>query len=511
MIDHSELLPEGREIGGFRIEKAIGHGNMGIIYRAIQINLNRPVALKILFKSVAQDQDFVRSFFREAQAAAAFTHQNIVQAFDVGQTEDGIYYFAMELIEGGDISQQLKIRGTYDPVEALQYIVGIADGLDYGSTLRKLTHGDIKPANIMMTKSGKPKLADLGLARMGGEIQGESDGIMLTPLYAAPEMINGTWQVGDPRADMYSVGATLYHMIAGEPPFFDPDYNKVIQMQLSNKHVPLTNLEKPCPTNVSKLVDKLLEKNPDKRFADWKTAKQAIEQAIKEPNESSSGSKKKKKVLHYHDDASSAERAERVRPGKKKSSATPMIILAIVVLAAIGGFYLMMSAKKNLVGDEYAKLKSGFNKLTAEKVVKKIEDFIDIHKDVPQVVKDDLAKYKKKLSSRSLFATSNLDKQKRIISKLESDMKSDPKKTISFIRSRAANIERDLDKGVNKYGLILHIPFNGNELNYSSFYNSTKVKGTGPRNILYCNAWAGNQPIRPSHCLWRPFPNSLQE
>ena len=182
MIDHSELLPEGREIGGFRIDKAIGHGNMGIIYRAIQINLNRPVALKVLFKTVAEDQDFVRSFFREAQAAAAFTHQNIVQAFDVGQSDDGIYYFAMELIDGGDISLQLKQTGIYDPVDALEKMLGVADGLDYGSTLRKLTHGDIKPANIMITKNGTFKLADLGLARMGGEIQGESDGLMLTPL-----------------------------------------------------------------------------------------------------------------------------------------------------------------------------------------------------------------------------------------------------------------------------------------------------------------------------------------
>ena len=120
MINHTELLPAGRELGGFRIIEAIGNGNMGLIYKAVQINLNRPVALKVLFKSIADDEEFVRSFFREAQAAAAFTHQNIVQAFDVGETDDGIYYFAMELIEGGDIAQKMEAEGPFSSDDALQ-------------------------------------------------------------------------------------------------------------------------------------------------------------------------------------------------------------------------------------------------------------------------------------------------------------------------------------------------------------------------------------------------------
>jgi serine/threonine protein kinase len=475
MINHSELLPEGREIGGFKIEKAIGNGNMGIIYRAIQINLNRPVALKVLFKTVAEDQDFVRSFFREAQAAAAFTHQNIVQAFDVGQTDDGIYYFAMELIEGGDISQQLKIRGTYTPIEALKYMVDIADGLDYGSTLRKLTHGDIKPANIMITKAGKPKLADLGLARMGGEIQGESDGIMLTPLYAAPEMIDGTWVVGDPRADMYSVGATLYHMISGHPPFFDDDYNKVIQMQLKEKHVPLTAIDNPTPSGVSKLVDKFLEKKPERRFKDWKEAKAAIEHALKEPSEPSV--KKKKKVLHYHDSEQSSPTSHSASQSrKKKKSNTPIMALIAVVLILVVGFAFMLSMKKGLAGDDYAHVKKEFTGLSPEKIIKKIEFFVKNKGTTPPEAAADLKKYRKLLASRSLFSTSSLSKQKKIIDTLEKDMKKKPRETTSYINSKYRLIERDLNSKLNTYSLGLHIPFDGTYANHSSFSNPTKPK-----------------------------------
>ncbi|NQZ57352.1 MAG: serine/threonine protein kinase, partial [Lentisphaeraceae bacterium] len=225
MINHTELLPAGRELGGFKIVESIGRGNMGLIYKAVQINLNRPVALKVLFKSIAKDEDFVRSFFREAQAAAAFTHQNIVQAFDVGETDDGFYYFAMELIEGGDISQKLTSDGAFSPRNALEYILGIADGLDYGSTLRKLTHGDIKPANIMITPEGVARVLDFGLARSdGGQSSSSSPdaetltsplpraptapGLVLgTAAYMSPEQARG--RRVDKRTDIWSFGVVV--------------------------------------------------------------------------------------------------------------------------------------------------------------------------------------------------------------------------------------------------------------------------------------------------------------
>lgn len=481
MIDHNELLPEGRELGGFRIEKAIGHGNMGIIYRAIQINLNRPVALKVLFKSVANDQDFVRSFFREAQAAAAFTHQNIVQAFDVGQSDDGIYYFAMELIDGGDISLQLKIRGRYEPVEALEMMIGVADGLDYGSTLRKLTHGDIKPANIMITKAGRFKLADLGLARMGGEIQGESDGIMLTPLYAAPEMINGSWEVGDPRADMYSFGATLYHMMYGEPPFYDDDYQKVIQMQLSYQHQSLKDVLENFPSNISKLVDRFLEKDPDKRFSSWGEAKQAMEQVVKDPH--GSHTKKKKKVIHYHqphskddDEDSDSHVSHRSHTPRKKSSAAPFII-GLVALLVIGGLgFFALNMKKDVVGKEYKQLTTRFEGKKPESVIKMIEKFVERHGTTPPEAAKDLEKYREILVNRSLFSTSDLSYQSKKIQEFESQyVRKNPVVSENF-RFNLSRIESDLNSTLQNNGMIFHLPFNDTITNHADFYSPPKIK-----------------------------------
>jgi serine/threonine protein kinase len=477
MIDHSELLVEGQIIGGFKIDKAIGHGNMGIIYRAIQVNLNRPIALKILFKSIAEDQDFVRCFFREAQAAAAFTHQNIVQAFDVGQTEDGIYFFAMELIQGGDISQQLDRLGTYPPLEALKYIVSIADGLDYGSSLRKLTHGDIKPANIMMTKTGIPKLADLGLARMGGEIQGESDGIMLTPLYAAPEMINGTWVVGDPRADMYSVGATLYHMISGKPPFNDKDYKEVIRMQVNDTHIPLTEIENPAPAGISKLVDKLLEKNPDDRFEDWAAAKAAIERAIKLPKGSS---KKKTKVLHFHETEGHSTLVKGPSKHKKKTKlSSSLIMLALIISGAIA---VVLSLPATTTPEEYKAFSKSLAKLGTEETVRKIELFIKNNGTSPEA-EEDLKKHKSILDKRSLFTTSSLASQEGIIRDLESRLKENLKVTANQIQRSYKKIEKGLTQNLDTFNLTLHLPFNKNLINHSSFYNPFRYKVINGRNI----------------------------
>ena len=481
MIDHSELLPEGREIGGFRIDKAIGHGNMGIIYRAIQINLNRPVALKVLFKTVAEDQDFVRSFFREAQAAAAFTHQNIVQAFDVGQSDDGIYYFAMELIDGGDISLQLKHAGIYDPLVALEKMIGVADGLDYGSTLRKLTHGDIKPANIMITKNGTFKLADLGLARMGGEIQGESDGIMLTPLYAAPEMINGSWTVGDPRADMYSLGATLFQMMYGEPPFYDDDYHKVINMQLTEYHTPLKDLIENFPNNISKLVDRFLEKDPDDRFESWGEAKHAMELALKDPH--GSHTKKKKKKIHYHhhkDEDSDSESSHsgsshRSHSRRKKKSNAPVFI-AIIALAVIAGLgYFALNMKKDVVGNEYKTLTNRFNGKKPEAIIKMIENFIERQGATPPEAEKDLIKYKKMLEERSLFAVNDLSYQIKQIESYENQFQQKNPVVTENFRFNLGRIESGLNDNLDNNSLIWHLPFNNSITNHANFYSPPKI------------------------------------
>ena len=466
MIDNNELLPPGQELGGFRIESHLGHGNMGIIYRAIQINLNRPVALKVLFKRVAADQEFVRSFFREAQAAAAFTHQNIVQAFDVGQSDEGIYYFAMELIEGGDIEDRLREEGPYAPEDALNLVLNIADGLDYGSSLRKLTHGDIKPANIMLTKTKKPKLADLGLARMGGEIQGESDGIMLTPLYAAPEMIQGQWEVGDPRADMYSLGATLYHMITGSPPFQDDDYRNVIDMQVNMQHTSLYDWDQNIPLSISKLVDRLLEKDPDKRFDSWDTAKKAMVRSLEKAHVKES--RKKKKVLHY-------QKSDEYYHKKKKSK-TPLLIILLLILGIAA--FAAVQLSKETTQNEYQQLLARMRNDSTDDKILKLEDFISRQgSKTPDEAKRELQRLLEAQNSVDLFSF-NTDLLNKELKNYEDQVKAGNPAAIKTLLKSTAEVAKKLNKYLPDKR-SLYIPFDESPVNMATFLPSNGISTKG--------------------------------
>lgn len=326
-----KILAPGTLINGFCILEKIASGNMGTVYSATQVNLNRKVAIKVLFEHTVQDQDFLRGFFREAQAAAAFTHQNIVQAYDVGHTEDNLYYFAMELVDGGDVLELIKEKESIIYKDALPLLTGIAEGLHYGNSTRQLTHGDLKPANILITRQGEAKLADLGLARMGGEIQGESDGIMLTPMYAAPEMILGEWKSGDPRADIYSFGATLYHMLAGHPPFEDKSFNAILRMQVEEEHIPLKKAKAKIPQGVSDFVDHLLEKDLSKRPQNWAEVIEALQQLKLKASVYQNAADKKTKSKVF----------DRAKSDNNKSKKT--------LIAVIAGFFLLATIALTLI------------------------------------------------------------------------------------------------------------------------------------------------------------------
>ena len=265
-MNHADTL-EGVHIKGYDVIEELAHGNYGVVYRGIQKRLNRFVAIKILEESLAKDNSYVKNFHHEAEVAALLTHPNVVQAYDVGQAESGEYFFAMEMVEGEDIACKMARDGKIKWRQALHWMSFVADALNYGVHRNKVTHGDIKPANVMIKKNGQVKLADLGLACMGGEEK--SKDVMLTPYYAAPEVINGSWKVGDPRADMYSFGATLYHMITGKPVFESSNFQKILNMHLVSKAID-PSVYAGMPTPVADFILRLLSKKPDERFQSWR-------------------------------------------------------------------------------------------------------------------------------------------------------------------------------------------------------------------------------------------------
>ncbi len=267
---HRYIAP-GTEINGFRVEHEIGRGGMGIVYLARQLDLDRDVALKILSDEMASDSTLVRSFFREARAAAALNHPNIVLAYDAGTDKKRcLHYFVMELIEGENLEIYTAKHGALPTALALKCATQIADALAYAWNTKRLAHRDIKPENIILTQNNDFKLADLGLARAyDGKTQDNSDDGMATPAYASPEVIRRELDKIGFRSDLYSFGATLYQLFTGTPPFTGSDPMEVCGKQLNEQPKPLIGVNPELPSELSILVDKLMEKAPEKRPESW--------------------------------------------------------------------------------------------------------------------------------------------------------------------------------------------------------------------------------------------------
>ncbi|MBR6240833.1 MAG: serine/threonine protein kinase [Lentisphaeria bacterium] len=281
-------LRPGEIVAGFEIEEELGRGAMGIVYQARQTNLDREVAIKILSDDSASDEVYVERFFREARAAASLSHPNVVQAYDAGVTEDGIYYFVMEKITGENLELVLKNVGPLNVPQALDVFLSVANALAYAWSRNQLSHGDIKPENIIMRLNGKVKLADFGLARRAKDPELAEEDIRATPAYAPPEIINGDKNVPGFKSDMYSFGATAYHILVGHEPFIDADPMKVCAMQLTEIQTPLSELNPNIPRRLSDLVDALMEKDPENRPACWEDVVSEL-QAIRDSIESGAG------------------------------------------------------------------------------------------------------------------------------------------------------------------------------------------------------------------------------
>ena len=285
MDDNSleQELEPGTIIDGYEIISKLGNGAMAIVYLAEQMDLGRMVALKVLNSSLAGNEEYVSRFFNEARAAAALSHPNIIQAYKAGVTEDGIYFFCMEYVEGESLLSMIKEKGRIPLSEALPIFIEVADALDYGWQTQKFTHGDIKPENIMVTTRGQAKLADFGLAKVEGS-SFEGSEVMLTPLYAAPELINSDHAPNNCRADIYAFGATLYHALAGSPPLPGTDAQEVMDKQLHENPEPLRLRCPDVPRLLSDMVAKTMIKDPEKRLITWREILDTLKEVSQNAN-----------------------------------------------------------------------------------------------------------------------------------------------------------------------------------------------------------------------------------
>jgi hypothetical protein len=275
-------LPAGRIIAGYRIEGLLGKGGMGSVYRATQLSMNRPVAFKVLAPRLAGDPAFVGRFRREARAAGRLHHPNLVTVHDSGEA-DGLVFFSMELVEGQSLKAVLKERGRLGTDEALRLARQALDALAYAHS-KGVIHRDIKPDNLMLTASGQIKVADLGLSRIeeGGDaaatdlFQTSAGSFMGTPHYMAPEQGRDA-HTADQRSDLYSLGATLYHLICGQPPFGGSTPMEVL---IAAQSQPLAWPEQAPPAGLREFIARLMEKDPARRPADATTAIAALDRLL---------------------------------------------------------------------------------------------------------------------------------------------------------------------------------------------------------------------------------------
>ncbi len=260
-----ELL--NQQIPGYQLLEKLGQGAMGIVYKARQLSMDRFVAVKVLHPRFASKEDFLERFTREAHLAAKFSSNNVVQAIDVGSAGP-LHYFVMEYVEGTTIKDELEGRKKqFSEEEALDIVLQIAQALRQAHR-RNLIHRDIKPANIMLTKDGIAKLADLGIARETNDrvlARAEKGLTIGTPYYIAPEQIRGKEDI-DSRADIYSLGATLYHMVTGQPPFPGSNKQDVLRAHLKKRLTPPDHLNPQLSSGLGEVIEWMLQKDPELRY-----------------------------------------------------------------------------------------------------------------------------------------------------------------------------------------------------------------------------------------------------
>jgi serine/threonine-protein kinase len=256
----------GQQIPGYQLLERLGQGSMGVVYKARQLSMNRLVAVKVLSPRLAADPEFLQRFTREAHLAARLSHNNIVQAIDVGAAGK-LNFFIMEFVEGLSIREEVDRGKVYSELEALEIVIQVAQALQHAHR-RKLIHRDVKPANIMLTPDGIAKLADLGLAReTAGDVLADTERgkAIGTPYYMAPEQIRADEDV-DGRADMYSLGATLYHMVTGQPPFPDKSIDGVLDAHLHRELTPPDHLNRELSAGLGEVVEFMMAKDRRSRY-----------------------------------------------------------------------------------------------------------------------------------------------------------------------------------------------------------------------------------------------------
>jgi len=328
------------EIPGYEVEAMLGHGGVGVVYRARHLRLKRPVALKMLLSGPFAQAGELERFLREAEAVAGLRHPNVVQVYDVGDV-DGRPYLSMEYVEGGSLARRLA--GTpLTPQEATLLMATLA-GAVQAAHANGIVHRDLKPSNVLLTADGVPKISDFGLARrLEGETGITRTGVAVgTPSYMAPEQALGQPDALGPAVDVYALGAILYEVLTGRPPFRAATAASTVQQVVSQEPALPSRLNDKVPRDLETICLKCLEKDPQRRYGSAaEFAEDLVHFQRGEP------------ILARR--AGPVERVVKwIRRNRSLAAAIVIGVLFLNVLVGVGGWVLFeRSALKRAVGED---------------------------------------------------------------------------------------------------------------------------------------------------------------
>ncbi|HOX05101.1 MAG TPA: protein kinase [Planctomycetota bacterium] len=264
--EESAGKPIDFEIPGYQIIERVGEGGMGIVYKARQVSMDRVVALKVLSEKYSSNGEFIDRFIREARAAGKLNHPNVIHVHDVSRA-GGRNFFSMEFVDGPSVKKLLKQSGRLPVGKCMEIIVQAAKALEFAHE-NGIIHRDVKPDNIMLTSEGIVKIADLGIAKsFEEEDPAQQPGkrrVLGTPHYMAPEQAMG--KALDRRADVYSLGATFYHMLTGTTPFKGTTVAELLKAHVQERLEPVQHLNAEVPDAVCFVVERMMAKLPEKRY-----------------------------------------------------------------------------------------------------------------------------------------------------------------------------------------------------------------------------------------------------
>ena len=325
------------KIGKYKIIGELGKGAMGIVYKGVDPDINREVAIKLIrFDMVSEDaekEDAARRFIREAQSAGNLEHPNIVTIYEVGR-EDNQTFIVMQCVDGESLKQAISAGKKFSPVEVVDLMTCLCDALELAHQ-NKIVHRDIKPGNILLDKQGRPYLVDFGVARMEMSTMTQSGTIVGTPSYMSPEQIQGIRV--DARADIFSLGVIIYEMLTGKRPFEGDHITTIVYKIMNEEPTNIREMKRDLPEGFEQVIKKALEKDANKRYQSCKELAADLKNIGAWSDKTISSDLQRSEVLGLQ------------KKGKQKRALVYGASLVILLLAgAVGAYYLVPDLKENL-------------------------------------------------------------------------------------------------------------------------------------------------------------------